>query len=468
MRTRANSRGAEVYRIRARSVWALGLCLAMLVSPALGERTKLKPGWNLYSSQQDVELGREVARDAETKLPLLNDRKVDDYINRLGLKLASRAQGERYPYQFKTVNDKSINAFALPGGFIYVNRGVIESSDTEAQLAGVIGHEIGHVALRHGTNQASKSTAFQGGLGILGGILGGGSTASILSQVGAGFALNSVLLKYGRDAERQSDLIGTQILYDLRYDPRAMAQFFEKLEAQEKGGRPPDFFSSHPSPDRRRAKIMDEVERLGGPPRNYRDDTAEFREIKRYLVSLPAPAAKGTEAEPKPKRVPRPKKPSSRHLYYQGESVKLRFPRNWQSSGEGNSFSLAPAGGIIENEKGRGELAYGMLAAIFEPEYRHRRSITLEVANDQLIYQLQKGNPHMRVVRDHGERRVGGQSALLTELVNQSVLGGREINWLVTVLRPDGLSYFAFVAPEAEFADYRRAFESIIRSIRFK
>ena len=327
MRTRANSRGAGVFRIKARSVWALGLCLAMLVSPALGERTKLKPGWNLYSSQQDVELGREVARDAETKLPLLNDRKVDDYVNRLGLKLASRAQGERYPYQFKTVNDKSINAFALPGGFIYINRGVIESSDTEAQLAGVIGHEIGHVALRHGTNQASKSTAFQGGLGILGGILGGGSTASILTQVGAGFALNSVLLKYGRDAERQSDLIGTQILYDLRYDPRAMAQFFEKLEAQEKGGRPPDFFSSHPSPDRRRAKIMDEVERLGGPPRNYRDDSAEFRKIKRYLVSLPAPpAVKGAEAEPKPKRVPRPERPSSRHLYYQGESVKLHFP----------------------------------------------------------------------------------------------------------------------------------------------
>ncbi len=129
--------------------------LSILVPAVLAERTQLKPGWNIFSAQQDVEIGREVSKDAERQLPILNDRRVDSYLNKLGQRLAAKAPGERYPYQFKAVNDSSINAFALPGGFLYVNRGVIEAADNEAQLAGVMGHEIGHVALRHGTNQAS-------------------------------------------------------------------------------------------------------------------------------------------------------------------------------------------------------------------------------------------------------------------------------------------------------------------------
>ena len=129
--------------------------LSILVPAVLAERTQLKPGWNIFSAQQDVEIGREVSKDAERQLPMLNDRRVDSYLNKLGQRLAAKAPGERYPYQFKAVNDSSINAFALPGGFLYVNRGVIEAADNEAQLAGVMGHEIGHVALRHGTNQAS-------------------------------------------------------------------------------------------------------------------------------------------------------------------------------------------------------------------------------------------------------------------------------------------------------------------------
>ena len=223
----------------------IGLVLAvtlvvMPIPASYAQRTRLKPGINFFSPQQDIELGRQVAQDAEKKLVMLNNRRVDDYLDRLGKKLSAYAMGEKYPYQFKAVNDSEINAFALPGGFIYINRGVIEKAENEAELAGVMAHEIGHVALRHGTNQASKAYLAQAPLSILGGLLGRNkSVGAIIAQIGTGFAVNSILLKYSRDDERQADLVGAQILYDSNYDPYAMSRFFDKLET---GNRGMDFF----------------------------------------------------------------------------------------------------------------------------------------------------------------------------------------------------------------------------------
>src|SRR5438874_3243758 len=180
-------------------------------------------------------MGRQVSKEAGSQLSIIRNGDIASYIDSLGRQLASRAPGEKYPYQFKVVNDKAINAFALPGGFVYVNRGAIEAADNEAQIAGVMAHEIGHVVLRHGTNQASKAYLAQAPLSILGGVLGSNSVGSVLAQLGVGFAANSILLKYSRDAERQADLMGTQTLYDTGYDPKAMVQFFEKIQAESKG-----------------------------------------------------------------------------------------------------------------------------------------------------------------------------------------------------------------------------------------
>jgi len=260
-----------------------------LAVPAFADRTALKPGWNLFSPEQDVEMGRQVSREAETQLPIMNDRQATAYLNALGRQLASRAPNSgQYPFQFKIVNDKSINAFALPGGFIYVNRGTFEAAANEAQLAGVVAHEIGHVVLRHGTNQASKAYAAQAPLALLGGVLGSNSIGSVIAQLGLGFGVNSLLLKNSRDAERQADLMGTQILYDAGYDPRQMAQFFERLQAESKGGgRATEFFSDHPNPENRIGNVNNEVTKLGGARGNARLDSPDFQEVKRMLASAP-------------------------------------------------------------------------------------------------------------------------------------------------------------------------------------
>ncbi len=205
------------------------LCLGLLISPSFSQ-TKVKPGFNLFSTEQDVEVGKQSAAEVEKELPVLKDSAVQHYVARIGDRLAKVVQGAEYPYQFKVINVSDVNAFALPGGYMYVNRGLIEAAKSEAELAGVMAHEISHVAIRHGTNQASKAYLAQSGLGVLGGVLGGGggSTGQIIGAVG-GFGLNTVFLKFGRKAEEQADVVGAQTLAKAGYDPLAMADFFETL-----------------------------------------------------------------------------------------------------------------------------------------------------------------------------------------------------------------------------------------------
>lgn len=454
---------------RLRAAIALLAAVSLAIAPvAQAERTKLKPGWNMFSPQQDVEIGQKVAADAERQLPMLNDARVDRYLDRLGKRLAAKAPGADFPYQFKAVNDSAINAFALPGGFMYVNRGAIEAANTEAQLAGVMAHEISHVALRHGTNQATKANFAQGLLGILGATVGSGSVGAVAAQLGAGFFANSVLLKYSRDAETQADVMGTQILYDSGYDPRGVAQFFEIIEGQSKGGRPPEFFSSHPNPGNRIERVNREIQKLGGMPEDPRTTSNEFQAIKRHLKSLPpapkrnaAGAASGGSGGGK---VP---DPSSNFQAFENRSVRLRHPDNWQPYSQGDAASFVPQGGVVQDREGNQAMVYGVMLNIFEP-HADGGQITLESATDQLVDELRQSNRNMRVARRHERTRVGGQRALSTLLANDSPVGGREVDWLVTIARPEGLVYFVFVAPENDFGRYERAFEQMLNSVRFR
>ncbi|PYS17932.1 MAG: hypothetical protein DMG11_34135, partial [Acidobacteria bacterium] len=248
------------------------LSLFVFSATLLAERTRLRPGRNVFSPQQDIEMGKEVAKDAERQLVLINQGRANTYISALGQQLAAKAPNEnKFPFSFKIVDDRSINAFALPGGPVYVNRGALEAADNEAQIAGVMAHEIGHVVLRHGTNQATKAQLTQAPLAILGGVLGNSGVAQIISQIG-GFAAGSILLRYSRDAETEADLMGTQILYDVGYDPAAMAQFFEKLAKEHKGSQTEQFFSNHPIPENRVTRVNQEIGKLGGRRSNVRTD----------------------------------------------------------------------------------------------------------------------------------------------------------------------------------------------------
>jgi len=555
--------------------------VALILTPlAWAQRTPLKPGWNMFSPQQDVEMGQQVSGEAEKQVPMLNDARVDNYLNNLGRTLASHAPGEKYRYQYKCVNDRAINAFALPGGFVYINRGVIEAADNEAQLAGVMAHETAHVALRHGTNQASKAYVAQVPLAILGGVLGNNnSMKAMLAQLGADFATNSLLLKYSRTAESQADEMGTQILYDSGYDPRAMAQFFQKIQAEDKGGRPVQFFSNHPNPDNRLERVDQEIGLLGGSPRGSKTDSREFQDIKRYVLSLPAPRATGgtqsltgntggdsgqrsttglrilsasygardrfndvrqrlqsyvqndrlnlqvTNAsmggdpigEAKTLRISyewagrtydavvpenqwvsiptgqqqtgtttssgtRPEWPSDRFRAVENSVLSIQHPDNWQAYAQGDvAMTIAPNKGMVSDGQGNQALAYGVIVNIFEPYsasqnqqrlqpegYGQASGLSMEDATNRLIEELRHSNQAMRIIRSPEGLRIDGERALSTDLSNDSPLGGRETDWLVTVQRPEGLLFFVFVAPDGDFQSYNHTFRVMLDSVRFR
>ena len=444
------------------------LTVFLLLAPAAwAQRTALKPGWNMFTPQQDIEVGKRAATDAAKQLPPCNDPKVDAYLTQLGTRLVAKlpTNGVQYPFEFHCVNDKAINAFALPGGYVFINRGAIEAADNEAQLAGVMAHELSHVALRHGTNQATKAEAAEGFLGIAGGIFGGSTGGALLTKLGE-FAAGGVLLRYSRTAESQADVMGTQVLYDSGYDPRAMAQFFEKLEAETKGKNPPEFFSDHPNPEHRVERVDEEIEKLGGVPSNPRRDSPEFEAIKREVLALPVvkkltPAA---AAAAKP-----PATPSGDFTAYQGNGYSLKYPDNWKKypDNNGSGASFAPDGGVVDDGTGHAALAYGLIVSVTQASGDPNDWDALNNATQQTIQELQKSNPNMKISRQSERVRLNGQPGLATYLSNDSPVGGQETDWIVTTLRPEGLVSFVCVAPQPAYEKYDKTFTAILDSVRF-
>jgi len=453
--------------------------LLYLTLPAgvAAQRTKLKPGMNSFSPEQDIQLGKQAAGEAEKKLPMCKDPKVDAYLTKLGMSLVAHLNtgSIAYPWEFHCVNDKAINAFALPGGYVFVNRGAIEAADYEAELAGVMAHELSHVALRHGTNQATKAQYAQLGTGILGvagGIFGGtaGAAAAGFGQLAAG----SLLLKYSRGAETQADVMGTQVLYDAGYDPRAMAAFFEKLGAESTGKNPPEFFSDHPNPDHRVERVDEEIQKLGGPPEDAKRDSAEFGAIKREVMALPvvkkepstaSPAAKSGAAAPAASA--KVADPSRNYVGLAGEGYSLKYPDNWKEYGTAKNVTLAPEGGVVDSGKGQNELAYGVMASVAKLEGQAPAGDVLDAVTQKLLEGLQQENANMKVIREPRSVKLSGEPGLSTFLENDSPLGGREIDWVVTVMRPEGLVYFVCVAPQGDYQRFEKSFSDVLNSVGF-
>ncbi len=450
---------------------ATSALFVLLIAPtmAFGAEPNFKPGFNLFSPKQDVQVGRENAAQADKQLPILRDGETERYINDLGRRLAGYAprNREEYVWQFKVVNSGDINAFALPGGFVYVNRGTIEAAQDEAQLAGVIAHEEGHVVMRHGTHQASQMILAQAPLSILGGFLGqGGTLMGQLAQLGVGLGVNSVFLHNSRGMESQADQIGGYILYHAGYDPHAMAEFFEII-AKKYPQRTSQFFSDHPSPGNRIRAVDEEIPQLG-PRRPGKTDSGEFQAVKRRLLGMPAPP-KGhptAQGNSRPRASAGDIRPSDRFRTLDHNDFRIAYPENWEVFGdESSAVTVAPRAGIVENA-----VAYGVIINEFQPETG--RDASLDGATHQLLNALHQSNPDLRRIGNDEDVTINGVAGKSVDLIGPSPLsrnGGRsrERDWLITLQRSDKtLLYLVFISPEEDFQQLRPAFESMLRSLQ--
>lgn len=451
-----------------RQILALVCTTAALMNSAavaVQEKPKFKPGFNFYKPADDIEIGKQSVVQVEKGVPLLKDSAVENYVSILGHHLVEFAPGyKEYPWTFKVVNSQDINAFALPGGFIYVNRGVVEAAENEGQLAGVISHEIGHVVMRHGTHQASKAQVV-GGLAGLGGLFGGGAAGQI-AQIGAGLGANSLLLKYSRGAESQADDIGAYMLYEGGYDPHSMAVFFDIL-AKKYPQRTAQFFSDHPNPDNRVKRVNKLIASLG-PPKQTRNDTTEFKAAKKRLFAMPAPVKgqPGTQPAAKPatsSSAGTPAPPSSRRLQFKGEGFSIQYPENWEVQKGESSVSLAPAGGIFRADDGDWAQAYGASLTRVAPAPGR----SLEDTTGEMIKSWQQSNPAMRVLQQqHG--KVSGHAALSTTLENDSPLAGQKEKLILVVVEdPRGALAVLFISPQPEYKTYQPAFSVMLKSLEF-
>lgn len=238
----------------SRKLFAALLTLSVLsaaagpLAPLAAAQTRLRPGMNLFSMRDEVEIGRRSAVQIEQQYRTYNDARV----SRIGSRLASRSSMPGLPWRFRVIDRPDVNAFALPGGYVYVTSGMLRAVRSDSELAGVLAHEVAHVTLRHGTNQASKAMLAQMPLQVLGGRLGGGVGAN-LTRLGIGFGLNSIFLRHSRDAERQADAGAVQLMRRAGYEPDGLSSFMRTLRG---GG---GFFSDHPSPSDRVARIEQEI-----------------------------------------------------------------------------------------------------------------------------------------------------------------------------------------------------------------
>ncbi len=280
---------------RTRSVRAAALVTLVCAAAAgLHAQTTVKLPKNKYTPEQDVKLGQEAAAEVRSQYPIIENAQIASYLSTLGDRLVAAAPAELkqpvYEYSFTPVNLKEINAFALPGGPMFVNRGMFDAAASEGEVVGVMAHELSHVLLRHGTANATKAQNpwLQLGqvAGALGGAMVGGQAGAAIAQ-GSQFGLGTLLLRYIRDFEKQADLLGSQIMARAGYDPRALAHMFETIERESRsggGGGTPQWMSSHPNPGNRTQYITREAGMLtiANPP-----DTNQFQAIKTAFASLP-------------------------------------------------------------------------------------------------------------------------------------------------------------------------------------
>ncbi len=248
----------------------------------------------LISVKDEIQIGQQAQAEISQQVPKLSDAATRRYVEGLGKRLAQHASGADYPYSFTVANQSDMNAFALPGGPVWINRGIIEAASHEAQVAGVMAHEIAHVAQRHSAQQLTKATVANGLLGLLGAAIGNDSGAGgAAARAVAGFTANSFMLKFSRDDEREADREGVRIMQRAGYDPRGLVEFMGLLAAQQQRnpGAVEQFLSTHPAPAERVEELQRDTATL---PAGGARDSAQFQQVKARLRELPPAPAPAT------------------------------------------------------------------------------------------------------------------------------------------------------------------------------
>ncbi|HEY7191249.1 MAG TPA: M48 family metallopeptidase [Vicinamibacterales bacterium] len=449
--------------------WTLAIVIAC--ASALPAQTRIVAPENKYPVSEDVKVGREAAAQAAKELPLLNDSRLDQYITEIGSKLVAAIPPEfRHPefmYTFRVVNQKDINAFALPGGPMFLNRGMIEAAKTEGEMAGVMAHELSHVALRHGTAQATKGQKFQIGsiLGQIAGAVVGGTAGSVISQ-GTQVGLGTYFLKYSREYESQADILGAQMLARAGYQPREMANMFKTIEA-EGGGQTPQFLSDHPNPKNRYEAITREAQSLRV---QGNADTGQFASMQTRLKGMGRSytaeeiakgQAKGDQPVKTASRTPVKVAPPSNDFRTSKpvNFLQLSVPSNWgEVSGDDKSVTYAPEGGY-DGEA----FTHGVQIGTAD-----KGSGDLKRDTDGLITSLTQANRQLRFSGSYSRESIDGRAALRTTLSNVSEATGQNESVSLTTTRlTDGrLLFLIGVAPQTEASMYQDAFRRVRQSVR--
>ncbi|HEV2915882.1 MAG TPA: M48 family metallopeptidase [Pyrinomonadaceae bacterium] len=460
---------------RAFVAWLM--TIAILVAPSAAfAQTRISYHSNRFSVSDDVKLGQQAAAEAEQQFPILRDEEATYYVEQVGRRLVNaippQFQHPEFRYYFKIVNARDINAFALPGGPMYVNRGMIEAAHSEGEMAGVMAHELSHVALRHGTAQATKAQKYQYGAiagAILGSIIGGG-LGQVVGQ-GSQMAIGAYFLKYSREYETEADVLGAQIMARAGYDPRDLANMFRTIEQQGSGRGGPEWLSSHPNPGRRYERINQEAAMLR-VNNNPTQDTAQFRRIQERLRGQGrAPSmeeiARSGQRYPQGEggspsyggTVGRVQYPSSRYRTYTGGNLfRVSYPDNWRELPGQNSIWFAPEGGYGQNT-----FTHGVTIGIEQAQ-----SNNLRQATDAYISRLIQSSRSLRQQSGYQRGSIDRHSALSMTLSNiNEATGQREVVTVYTTLLSNGqLFYMISVAPQRDYGSFQGAFNRVLNSIQ--
>ncbi len=421
------------------------------------------------TKDQELQLGKEAAAEVERTMEVVHNAEVEAWLNNIGQRLARTPQANAYPYYFQLVNEDSINAFALPGGPMYVHTGLIKAAESEDQVAGVLAHEMSHIALRHGANQMSKAQTWQTIMGVVGaaaGVVGGGQCGLMCQavQLGGGLTENAVLMRFSRDHERDADLNGARMMAAAGYNPLALAQFFETLEAQAGASAQPKglaaFLSSHPAPGNRVQYVQEDVTFY--PSREYTASAGSaFPQVQRTVAALPP-------AKPKPGALLQPVQAQGRTNIPQGfkdlqtKGFAIAYPAAWQAgqTQAGGGIFLVPQGGATKS----GELIAGLML-----DYSQPKSADLKSATNDLLQTLKKGDANMNI-QTTNPVQLGGKPALVTRLTTKTSQqqDPQQTVLFYTAIHGELLFTAAAAAPTSQWTQAEPQLQQAIQTIQFK